>query len=113
MVWQTYVNIKKYFLYPTAQSLTSKNLLDAGFPKIELCISPGFDSKYLKSIGYSSVVNFALGKGEKNDQLFFGWNGYNDSGMETIFGNAINFKNFSSIVQYIELDLGDKFLKTN
>jgi hypothetical protein len=108
MVWQSYVNIKIYFSYPTAQSVSFKNLLDAGFPKIEVCISPGFDTEYLKSVGYGSIYNFAEGKGKKNDKLFYGWKGDMDSGLELIFENAVNFKNFSSIVQYIGLFLDNK-----
>ena len=79
-----------YFSYPTAQSMSSKNLFDARFPKLEICISPGFDSEYLKSIGYSSIANFAQGKGKQNNQLFYGWNGDMDSGLEKIFESAVN-----------------------
>jgi hypothetical protein len=108
MVWQSYENIMTYVSYPTAQGMSSKHLLDAGFPKIEICISPGFDLNYLENMGYRSLYNFAQGKGKLNDQLFYGWNGNINIGLEQFFENAFMFKNFSSIISSIYLKLDNK-----
>ena len=78
--------------------MSSKTLLDAGFPKIEICITPGFDMKYLKYIGYSSLANFANGIGIQRGQGFYGWNGNRNIEVKKLFENAFLFKNFSSIV---------------
>ena len=103
LVWQSYENIKTYLSHPTAQRMSSKGLIEDGFPKIEICISPGFNTNYLKANGYSSLENFALGKGYHKGQAFFGWKGNNSIEFEKLFENGYSFKNFSSILSEYKL----------
>jgi hypothetical protein len=104
LVWQSYENIKTYLSHPTAQRMSSKSLIDNGFPKIKICISPGFDTNYLKYLGYSSLANFASGKG----QWYNGWNGNRNIDIGKLFENAFLFKNFTSIVASFSLKLGNE-----
>ena len=78
------------------------------FPKIEVCLTPGLDLDYLQSIGYASLVDFANGEGKHNGRAFYGWNGYETTGIKNVFENAFLFKNFRTAISEFHLFLGDE-----
>ena len=92
--------------------MSTEHLFEAGFPKIEICLSPGFDNNFIKKMGYKTITNFAKGIGEKDGKPFFGWNGNKSTDMSELFEMAFMFKNFSNIVQKYKLYLDDA-KKTN
>ena len=61
LIWQTCENIAIYLKHPTAHSSSSKHLIQATFPKIEICLNSGFDWDYITSHGYKSMGEFARG----------------------------------------------------
>ena len=109
LVWQSWINIEAYLEYPTAQRISTKR--DVGknfFPKIEACLSPGYDMDYLRSQGYSSLGKFVKGIGSYEGKIFYGWNGHKGIGIDDLFESASLFKTFNSVVKMYELQLDNK-----
>ena len=68
--------------------MSSQSLINSGFPKIEICLTPGFDLDYLNAIGYETLTDFAKGIVKYNGQPFFGWNGNGSNEIYHFFENA-------------------------
>ena len=108
LVWQSYENIKTYLSHPTAQRMSSQSLLNSGFPKIEICLTPGFDLDFLNSIGYETLTDFAKGIVKYEGQPSFGWIGNGSNKIDQAFENASMLKNFRSITKSFALNHGDE-----
>ena len=108
LAWEGYHNVKTYLLHPTATTLSYKTLLQSGFPKIEICVSPGFDMEYLQQQGYTSLARFAEGRGRNNEGELFGWNGNSSVGVEQFFENAYIVKNISTLLKEWNFYMDDK-----
>ena len=106
LVWQSYENIKTYLSHPTAQRMSSQSILHSGFPKIEICLTPGFDLDYLNAIGYSTLTDFAKGIINNNGQPIHGWNGNGTNEIDQVSENASMLKNFSTITKSYTLNHG-------
>ena len=56
------------------------NVTIKDFPVVfKICITPGFDAKNLKFVGYSSVYNYFAGESRHNSSLI-GWAGHTQEG---------------------------------
>ena len=106
LVWQSMENIQTYLTHPTAQRRSSQSLHSTGFPKIEVCATPGFDFQYLGTMGYTSLSNFGRGQGNYDGQMFYGWSGNDSTSISKLFENASMLKNFSSVVAHHTLFIG-------
>ena len=100
--------MKTYLLHPTATTLSYKTLLQSGFPKIEICVSPGLDMEYLQQQGYTTLARFAEGRGRNNEGELFGWNGNSSVGVEQFFENAYIVKNISTLLKEWNFYMDDK-----
>ena len=94
LVWQGFQNIQTYLAHPSAQRMSSQSLLATGFPKIEICLTPGFDKDYIKQIGYETLTNFGKGVVNNNGQIIYGWSGNGSNTIDHVFENDFDVKEF-------------------
>ena len=105
LVWESIQNVSKYLQHPTAQRLSSTNLAQGDFPKIEVCLTPGFDLDYLKSNGYDTITNFAAGRMEHEGGVLYGWNGNKSS--KQFLEDSVTFKTWEDVIFKYILTLGN------
>ena len=99
-----------YLRHPTAHSSLSKNLIQETFPKIEICLNPGFDWDLIKLFGYKSMGDFARGIKTLNGETFHGWHGNASMSTEDFLENAFSFKHMKSVILEYGLFLGNENL---
>ena len=107
MFYHIFLHFDTFFAYHTTQSVNSKYLTK--FPKIDVCLKPGYDLEALQNNGYSSFTKFVQGAGELDGKRFYGWDGNSTAGLMDFF-EAIYIANLGRVVTNIELIVDGKVI---